>query len=80
MSPRRLLPVLALLLAFPAAAQAHTPIPGMGEFAGGLLHPLTTPFHVLILLGLALLVGQQVPMRLKLPLSVFLPLSAAARS
>lgn len=74
---RSLLPV-ALLFAVPANASAHSAISGVGDFFGGVLHPLTTPTHLLILLGLGLLVGQKTPLNLKLPLQVFIPVSAIA--
>ena len=74
---RRLLPV-ALLLALPATASAHTAIGGVGDFFGGVLHPLTTPTHLLMLVGLGLLAGQHSPLNLKIPLSVFTPVSAVA--
>lgn len=41
-----------------AAAQAHTVIPGIGGFAGGLLHPLLVPAHTLSLIALGLLAGR----------------------
>jgi urease accessory protein len=74
---RRLLPV-ALLLALPATASAHSAISGVGDFFGGVLHPLTTPTHLLVLLGLGLLAGQRSPLNLKVPLAVFIPVSAIA--
>jgi urease accessory protein len=75
---KRLLPLCFLLFGGPAPAQAHTAIKGMGEVINGLLHPLTTPAHVLILLGLGLWVGQQQPLKLKLPVLIFAPLSLIA--
>ena len=42
-----------------ASAQAHTVVAGVGGFAGGLLHPLLVPAHVLVLLTLGLIAGQQ---------------------
>ena len=74
---RRQLPV-ALLLAIPGSASAHTAISGVGDFFGGVLHPLTTPAHLLVLLGLGLLAGRQTPLNLKTPLAVFIPVSAVA--
>jgi urease accessory protein len=41
-----------------ALAPAHVPIGGAGLYAG-LLHPLVVPEHVLALIGLGLLIGQQ---------------------
>ena len=70
--------VLLLLLVFPATAQAHTVVQGMSEFVNGLLHPLTTPAHVLVLLGLGLMLGQRTPLNLRTPIFVFVPLSAIA--
>jgi len=66
-----------LLLALPATAGAHTAISGVGDFFGGVVHPLTTPAHVLVLLALGLLAGQHPPLNLKAPLAVFIPFSAA---
>ena len=60
----------------PAAAQAHNSLPGMGEFANGFAHPLATPPHLLLLICLGLLLGQRRPLSLKLPLAVFIPVSA----
>lgn len=39
-------------------ALAHSPIPGIGVFYSGMLHPLRVAAHLLALLGLALLLGQ----------------------
>jgi hydrogenase/urease accessory protein HupE len=64
---------LLLVLCFPATANAHTPIKGLEELAAGVLHPLTTPAHLLVLLALRLLVGQQLPLDLKTPFAVFVP-------
>ncbi len=78
LSWKRLWPPAVWLFAFPAPAHAHTTIKGMGEFVGGLVHPLVTPSHVLILLALGLMLGQHAPLKLKMPLLVFAPLSAVA--
>jgi len=72
------LPVAGLLLALPVSASAHTAISGVGDFFGGVLHPLTTPAHLLVLLGLGLLAGRQTPLNLKIPLAAFIPVSALA--
>ncbi len=74
----RWLPLAILLFAFPATAQAHTPIEGIGDFLAGLIHPLTTPSHILLLLALGLLLGQRSPLRLKMPMLVFVSASAVA--
>lgn len=67
-----------LVVGFPLNVHAHTPIEGAGDFVAGLLHPLTTPTHLLVLLALGLMLGQHPPLRLKTPLLVFIPLSALA--
>lgn len=59
-------------------ASAHMAVEGAGELGNGALHPLMTPTHVLILLGLGLLLGQQVPLDLGKRLRVFAPVSAVA--
>jgi urease accessory protein len=41
-------------------AMAHPPPLGITGFAGGLLHPLFVPAHLLAVLALGLLIGQQV--------------------
>lgn len=64
---------LLLVLCFPATVNAHTPIKGLEGLAAGILHPLTTPAHLLVLLALGLLVGQQLPLDLKTPFAVFVP-------
>lgn len=65
-------------LAFPLTAQAHTPIEGIGDFLAGVVHPVTMPSHILLLLGLGLLLGQHPPLRLSPPLLVFVSVSAPA--
>lgn len=70
--------VLLVVFALPATAHAHTTMKGMGDFVAGLVHPIMTPPHLLLLLGLGLLVGQQLPLNLKTPLAVFVPASAIA--
>jgi hydrogenase/urease accessory protein HupE len=74
----RLLLLFACLLAFPAAAHAHSPIKGTGDFVNGLLHPLTTPSQVLLIIGLGLLAGRRRPFNMKTPMVVFIVLSGAA--
>lgn len=74
----RCLPVLILLFGFPAAAEAHMAIPGVGDFINGVLHPLRSPAHVLILMGLGLWMAQRTPPDFKTPMLVFAPLCAVA--
>jgi urease accessory protein len=59
-------------------ALAHVPIEGWGDFANGAVHPLLNPAHLLVLVGLALLLGQQVPLKVQTPMLFFA--SAAAVS
>ena len=73
-----MLPVALLLFAIPATAEAHTAIGGAGDFFSGVLHPFTTPQHLLVLLGLGLIVGQHPPLNFKPSLAVFIPVSAAS--
>lgn len=40
-------------------AWSHAPMQGIGEFYGGILHPLVVPAHVLALMMLGLLAGQR---------------------
>lgn len=49
--------VWPVLMMVPGAASAHSPIPGIKGFYTGLLHPLTTPAQMLLLLGLGLLIA-----------------------
>jgi len=73
-----LLPGLGLFLLPTTMARAHLAVEGVGEVVNGALHPLLSPAHVLVFLGLALLLGQRVPLDLKTPMRVFAPVSAAA--
>lgn len=70
--------LLLCLVAVPTPAYAHSPIKGLGDFYNGLFHPLTTPSHVLIIVGLGLLAGRRHPFDLKAPMAVFIVLSAVA--
>lgn len=56
-STRSLLAVAALL--YPSAAHAHSPIKDIGTFYNHFLHPLVVPSHALLLIAMALLLGQQ---------------------
>ena len=69
--------VVLLLLLSPAHAQAHTTFQGLGEFASGFLHPLTTPPHLLVLLALGLWLGQHAPLQIKDPALAFAGTAAA---
>lgn len=71
-----LLSVSGVFLILTGTAHAHMAVEGAGQIVNGVLHPLMTTSHVLILLGLGLLLGMQVPLDLKTPLRVFAPVSA----
>ncbi|MBN3785886.1 HupE/UreJ family protein [Burkholderia sp. Ac-20353] len=47
-----------LLLTFVVSAKAHAVYQGAGDFYAGMLHPLTSPEHVLPMLALGALAGQ----------------------
>ena len=51
--------LLTLLLGLPSTALAHTPIKGINNFYNGALHPVLVPAHLLLLIALGLLLGQQ---------------------
>jgi len=57
---------------------AHSASAELGDFWSGALHPVTTPTHLLILVGLGLLCGRRTPLQLKGPVVAFLSASAAA--
>ncbi len=62
---------LGFFLVPAARVDAHTTFQGMGEFASGFLHPLTTPPHLLVLLALGIWLGQHQPLRLQEPAAAF---------
>lgn len=49
----------ALALGVPGVAWAHSPIKGLGDLGNGMLHPLFVPAHLLLVVALGLLLGQQ---------------------
>lgn len=65
-----------ICLSLPVSVEAHTPIKGAGEFANGFFHPFLTPTHLLVLLGMGLLMGQRVPLRLQSPVGLFAAFAA----
>lgn len=50
---------LVFLAVWPGSTDAHTIIPGVTGFQGGLLHPLIVPTHVMNIIVLGLLIGQR---------------------
>ncbi|MBC7681575.1 MAG: HupE/UreJ family protein [Ferruginibacter sp.] len=69
---------LAVGLALPGLSHAHSSVAGMNSFYAGLLHPLLTLPHMLVLAGLGIWLGQHPPLRLKTPLLAFAAGCAAA--
>jgi hydrogenase/urease accessory protein HupE len=59
---RRAIAFAGLSLA-PNIVLAHTPIKGMNHFVNGFLHPVFVPAHLILLLAIGLLLGQQGPNR-----------------
>lgn len=72
---RRAALAAAFLCLAAATAQAHTVIPGVGGFTGGLLHPLLVPAHTLSLIALGLLAGR-FAMRIQILLLVIFAVAA----
>ena len=68
----------ALVLLATRAASAHTVIPGIGGFAGGLLHPLLVPSHTLTLIALGLMAGKFTGSQRVVTLAVFVAACAGA--
>ncbi|MES2477355.1 MAG: HupE/UreJ family protein [Verrucomicrobiota bacterium] len=60
------------------SAHAHMLVDGAGDLGNGALHPLMSPAHLLVLIGLALHLAQQVPFELNAALRTFALASAAA--
>jgi urease accessory protein len=53
--------LVAGIVLYADVALAHPPPLGIGGFWGGLLHPAFVPAHVLAVLAIGLLIGQQMP-------------------
>ena len=53
--------IVLVLMSIAEPALAHPPPLGIPGFPGGLLHPLLVPSHLLAILALGLLAGQQAP-------------------
>ncbi|WP_211452663.1 HupE/UreJ family protein [Collimonas antrihumi] len=59
------------LSAWPSLAHAHAAFVGIGDFYAGVLHPITSPEHIMLLLALGLLAGQNGRQRCCFLLAVF---------
>lgn len=55
---RSILFLVFLYIGIPLTSFAHTTSVGGNAFYGGVIHPFTVPFHILILAGLGLWLGQ----------------------
>lgn len=60
----------------PQTAHAHGQIAGIGDFYGGVLHPLYSPSHIVLVLVLGLHLGQTAVKNFKSALPAFLIMSA----
>ena len=56
----------------------HVAVEGWSDFANGAIHPVVNPAQLLVVAGLALLVGRQEPLRIKRPMLAFAIPSAIA--
>ena len=65
--------VVLVSLIFAPVAHGHMLVEGASDMGNGLLHPFFTPAHGLLLVGLALLLGQQLPFSMKQAVWVFAP-------
>jgi len=68
---------IALLFLAPATAEAHSDL-RLGPFGAGILHPIETLPHLLVLIAVGLLLGRRPPFRLRPLLGIFAPVSALA--
>lgn len=65
-------------LAEPFPLLGHVAVEGWSDIANGFIHPFFNPAQVLVLLGLALLLGRQVPLKVQNPLIALAASSALA--
>lgn len=52
---------------WPLLAAAHSPVPGLGRFYNGMLHPVLAPAALIALTALGVLIGQQGLVRTRTP-------------
>ena len=64
---------VALSMCLAPAAAAHSPMAGIGDFYGGILHPAVVPAHLLVLLTLGFLLGQRGLDAMRVGYCAFLP-------
>ncbi|MBW8640177.1 HupE/UreJ family protein [Hoeflea sp. WL0058] len=75
---RRLLFLTVFLGGDIVSARAHSPVPGIGEFYNGMLHPVLVPAHLVTLLALGLVIGQHAPKSSNMALPAFIVALVAA--
>ncbi|XYK81029.1 MAG: hypothetical protein ROO70_02160 [Labrenzia sp.] len=68
---------LGILFVSTGAAQAHSPVPGIEGFYVGLLHPLSSPAQILLILSAGFLIGGFPRDRVRWLLAAFLGFSVA---
>lgn len=61
MTGRRVSAILGACFLAASPAAAHAPIAGVGSFWNGVLHPLMVPLHLLAIVSVGLLLGQNAP-------------------
>lgn len=71
MSGKRYFLVVLAVLFLPQTALAHAPIQGISSFLNGMLHPILVPAHLLLLLAVGLLLGQQRLNKIELTLAAY---------
>ena len=75
---RRLLFLTVFVGGGVVSARAHSPVPGVGEFYNGMLHPLLVPAQLVTLLALGLVIGQHAPKSSSMALPAFIVALVAA--
>lgn len=56
---------------FIAKTLAHVAIEGWSDIANGAIHPIVNPAQMLVVVGMALLIGRQDPLQIRRPMQVF---------
>jgi urease accessory protein len=75
---KRFIVLTAVLAGSTASARAHSPVPGIGDFYSGMLHPFLVPAQLLALVALGLMVGQYAPRSARYALPAFVLVLLAA--
>jgi hydrogenase/urease accessory protein HupE len=81
MTPSRCLSrIFLVLLTLCSSAEAHMSFEGGDEIWSGMAHPALTPSHVILIICLALFLGQRLPFNNRMPMLVLSLTSAASLS